>query len=537
MLRPINDSGSSAAFKRTAAWLHECLTHHTACNENSAGVSGPTMDNNSSSVMPHRVLDLNRSQGSRDCRLIIGDGIRDHYVALSHCWGSLQLLTTRKDTIEDRMKVIPWLGLPKTFQDAVTVCRNLNIQYLWIDSLCIVQDDAQDWKEQSAQMGSVYQNSYFTLAATGAPDGRAGLFLPRPDMLTPVKIMYPLQDGTKPDHAHVGMHADQVSGGIDSSPLDDRAWITQEWLLSRRMVHFTQARLVWSCSTLSESEDGEIVLSGEGEGLRELLASGSVSQLPLTDEDFYGDWCDIVRSYCSRSWTYETDKPVAIQGLIAALRSHRDELCSNGVWHREDGRLSSSQVLWYGKYAPSPLHKNITCNPGLYRPQSLVHLPSWSWMSTMGNLQFHGPAKSAEDVAEHVLSDECTLRMRTHLVKMPLAWGPVMPDTSLGERYPFSSWFSPASFRSGGMVSPHGLYLLGDCGARFGWASFDASVLPVGDVFCCVISKTIANDRRLEGLNVLLLQHRGTTYCRLGMGEIIDAVDVLKSPKVDVSVS
>lgn len=74
------------------------------------------------------------------------------------------------------MRGIPWELLPTTFRDAIQVTKGLGIRYLWIDSLCIIQDDDVDWKEESSKMASIYQNSFLTICATAAPDDEAGLW-------------------------------------------------------------------------------------------------------------------------------------------------------------------------------------------------------------------------------------------------------------------------------------------------------------------------------------------------------------------------
>jgi hypothetical protein len=73
--------------------------------------------------------------------------------------------------------------LPKTFQDAIEISRRLDIRFLWIDSLCIIQDSKEDWLKESVIMGDIYQHAYCNIAATAAPDGRTGCFLERNPLL------------------------------------------------------------------------------------------------------------------------------------------------------------------------------------------------------------------------------------------------------------------------------------------------------------------------------------------------------------------
>jgi hypothetical protein len=92
----------------------------------------------------------------------------DRYITLSHCWGSQQPLTTTAATLNTRNMNISWESLPAVFQDAITVTRRLHIHFLWIDSLCILQDVKEDWVKESAKMGSIYEHSYPTIAAASS---------------------------------------------------------------------------------------------------------------------------------------------------------------------------------------------------------------------------------------------------------------------------------------------------------------------------------------------------------------------------------
>jgi hypothetical protein len=127
---------------------------------------------------PSRVVNVSSFKESQDVVLIDGSSMRDsRYVALSHCWGSfIPSCKTTQATLLDRKTKISWTLLPRTFQDAVTFIRRLHIQYLWIDTLCIIQDDVNDWLAESGKMHSLYANSYLTIAATSSRDSRGGLF-------------------------------------------------------------------------------------------------------------------------------------------------------------------------------------------------------------------------------------------------------------------------------------------------------------------------------------------------------------------------
>ena len=93
------------------------------------------------------------------------------YVALPHCWGESDKVPpycTTQGNISDRQVKLSIAELPLTFRDAVKVTRGLKVQYLWIDSLCIMQGEGEDWKEESKRMEDVYTSAHCTIAATRA---------------------------------------------------------------------------------------------------------------------------------------------------------------------------------------------------------------------------------------------------------------------------------------------------------------------------------------------------------------------------------
>ena len=114
--------------------------------------------------------------GKADVRLVENGSQLGRYIALSHCWGSSQLCVLDFKTISQFKKSIPWSRLPKTFQDAIIFSAKLGVNHIWIDALCIAQDDPDDWERESAKMADIYQNSFLTLAATASSSGMGGCF-------------------------------------------------------------------------------------------------------------------------------------------------------------------------------------------------------------------------------------------------------------------------------------------------------------------------------------------------------------------------
>ena len=137
--------------------------------------------------MPTRVLDV----GRETVRLIEprAQAMNSPYLTLSHCWGRTEVIKLTTATISSRQAGIPILGLPMLYQDAVTACKHLEIRYLWIDSLCIIQDQELDWTREIATMGAVYSNALCNIEASHATDSSGRLFFSRNQTrITPLPV-------------------------------------------------------------------------------------------------------------------------------------------------------------------------------------------------------------------------------------------------------------------------------------------------------------------------------------------------------------
>ncbi len=121
--------------------------------------------------LPRRVIDV----GSREPCLYETRGEFQEYVAVSHCWSHSLPIKTEKASLPSRQARLEWASLPVAFQESVQIARSLGIRYVWIDSLCIVQDDAEEWEIESGRMANIYENSFVTLALHQAAGGRSVL--------------------------------------------------------------------------------------------------------------------------------------------------------------------------------------------------------------------------------------------------------------------------------------------------------------------------------------------------------------------------
>ncbi|KAK0706320.1 heterokaryon incompatibility protein-domain-containing protein, partial [Lasiosphaeria miniovina] len=263
---------------------------------------------------PARFLDLgtngDESTVSLACSTQTGALISPiRYVALSHCWGSSARppLKTTKANLASHMQVIPTAALSRTFTDAIQVTRALGIRYLWIDSLCIIQDDDAIWAAEAVKMASVYRRSYFTIAATSSLSGDGGLSLDGsdPDALIHVKFDgSPQQEGVEACSIRYPVASPRA---IWNAPLSEIAWVIQEQVLSARLVHFTEHQMYYQCRVGMESEDGTVR---------------------------YPD----ISKYSSRLLTFPSDRVAAIAGLVKYYQDTTGGTPVLGCWE---------ETLWY----------------------------------------------------------------------------------------------------------------------------------------------------------------------------------------------
>jgi hypothetical protein len=151
-----------AAAEQIRAWLSTCAGHER-CRE--AGI-----------FLPKRLLEVRHDKvrlvdTEQLLELVPSSSRAMRYVAVSHCWGTQAGIVPPKTTqanIASRKVDIPWSDLPALFRDIIELLRQLEYRYVWIDSLCIIQGDKEDWIEQSLQMGKVYSHADITFSAASS---------------------------------------------------------------------------------------------------------------------------------------------------------------------------------------------------------------------------------------------------------------------------------------------------------------------------------------------------------------------------------
>lgn len=307
------------------------------------------------------------------------------------------------ESINDFKHNISFDHLPKTFQDAVTVCCALDIQYLWIDSLCIMQDSPEDWAVQGSKMAHIYSDCLVTLAADAAADSKAGFLQRVPDPVESSVIchkydrtqrhihgqpqQYEVHMRKNVDVSYLGSFPHHYTAAPDTSKnqelgshLSKRGWCFQESLLPNRVLHFAIDHLSWSCTTDAFCECMYGPMDPDKKRYRSLLSDGFEEGRIIDRETVKEDWQNIVEEYTRRRLTFSSDRLAALAGLAGRIHAeHPDLEYLAGLW----SDTIHQSLLWY----PHPRSERV---------QPYI-APSWSWASVTKSVRW-GISESFEVV-------------------------------------------------------------------------------------------------------------------------------------------
>ena len=339
-------------------WLRECVEKH---------------DCQGSTTLPSRVLDVSKSSAG-SIHLYVTDQEIEPYAALSHCWGGEVPMKTTTLNYEAQQNHIAVDDLPQNFKDAIEVTRRLGLRYLWIDALCIIQDDLSDWEVESGEMSSIYGDAHLVIGADGAKGAEEGFLRDSPEYnLMHADARSALVAVVDDEQANVYVsecpeHYDTCSlldraisseqyEDVVENPLSQRAWTFQEQLLARRMVHFTKQEMVWECKSRYRCECTQFDDSRQRISKDDWI-SGDIANMGV-------QWYSFVNEVCVRQLTFKTDILPCLSGIAAMMEaSMMGRYCYlAGLWE-EDLLLG---LTW----SYEELQTRMV-------PQQA---PSWSWAS------------------------------------------------------------------------------------------------------------------------------------------------------------
>lgn len=387
-----DSTGSASAMHVARKWLQACKNgnDHSACRQQNP---------NTSNVWPSRLLLL--GEPGEDPRIVAAKGIQSPYCALSYCWGEKGTFTTTRDTISQNMSGIPLSCLPAVMVDAMSVARTLGYQYLWIDALCIVQDDEDDWESEAARLYAIYSNADLTISTLFGSDSRTSLFQPcslRAVHPVPLDIWEPKQYRSQPAVFPEWTIEDLAIRG----PVHSRAWTLQEQLLSTRILYFGRNMLHWECLSgywmEADPLDDPGTIYPYRRKLRDRAETKRAMKAIFSKEEAekgtswpslraFEFWKEQLEEFTRRELSYASDRLPAFASISKTLASVAGQQFLGGIWT--------------GDRFPESLCWRVT-EP---RPRTgTPSMPSWTWASVDGEISFDAVERSCRKGIEVIPS-------------------------------------------------------------------------------------------------------------------------------------
>ncbi|KAK3934321.1 heterokaryon incompatibility protein 6 [Diplogelasinospora grovesii] len=395
--RPPNPfAGSDQAMSQTRKWMHECEQKHgSACS--------PT---NYSGRLPRRVIDVS---GGAELRLYeASENDEGRYAALSYCWGGPQEFKTTSSTLAERISGFSVGALPLGIQDAVRVTQNLGMRFLWVDSMCIIQDSEQDKAHQIARMSEIYQNAFVTIC-NARSDSVCKSFLE--DWADPstgqwptlIPLAYPIPNEAantlqkvidmQPETWGTIWLLDEDRGLTTAfdDPISRRGWSLQERVLSPRLLSYGRWP-TWQCSH-GLWTDGGFFPQADKLGAEEGRLTDALLKLTGPDgidhfrtNQLHKSWYKLLNHYTKREVSFEADRLPAIGGIAVEISRITGAKYLAGLW----GNNLLYDIMWYAD-----------SREWLVRPERW-RAPTWSWAS------INCPVAFGDDLPSSGITDDAT---------------------------------------------------------------------------------------------------------------------------------
>lgn len=379
-------------------WLDNCQKNHTDCARSEVY------------FMPTRVIDVGGAE-NQEPRLVLTadlsstDGHLDttarRYLALSHCWGLTMPSTaiTTLSTLAERLQEIQTAGLSRTYTEFIEIARRMNIRYVWIDSLCIIQDSKEDWEKEAAQMALVYSNAYCTIAASSSANGNEGCHVdPDSEPYGPVILSFNDTDEsgikTVQKVRVFSLFGKEITSILQLDSLSSRGWTFQERELSNRILHYSKDSIRWECRTLKASLQFPWQDTSAFNGT---LRTFDVGQIGSKELDQHLDekskakgqeaWFEAVLKYTGRALTKQADKLHAFSGIARAVQSRKHDRYLAGLWYSNLIHC----LCWNSGWHPagnSPIFHPERPEPITHARQPEYLAPSWSWACLTGKVRY-----------------------------------------------------------------------------------------------------------------------------------------------------
>lgn len=356
-------TSSNATIQKARKWLHDCRSQHRECSERGVyAQSGPK-----------RLVVLSISTGNllqARVRELPVSGPDIEYLTLSYSWGKGKRLKLTRSTYAAFQERIPLDNLPRTLMDAVDITWRLGFRAIWIDALCIIQDDHNDWNTESLKMSLIYGNSICTIASLTGRNSDSGIYAKRdPLALFPIRVE--LGKGNSfylESRRHDMIHKARDPSGAPH--LHTRGWVVQERAFSPRTLYFSSIDIFWECCSEKSFEPEHSI----HRNLADYFAHGRIKSdinraLRNTDGSllWHKQWWNLVNNYTQCELSFSTDRWPAMSSCakMFSLVSGSRLMC--GMW---DAQMIK-EIMWETSIEQT---KRTQDRPNL-------GFPSWSWLS------------------------------------------------------------------------------------------------------------------------------------------------------------
>ncbi|KAF7983223.1 hypothetical protein HWV62_23510 [Athelia sp. TMB] len=316
-------------------------------------------------TLPTRLVDCS---DPKHPRLVTTGRAQGTFAALSYVWGTSQPHCTRMDNIETYMRGIDICLIPQTIKDAIASTHKLGLQYLWVDALCIIQDDRQDKRSEIRHMRHYYEDAYVALTAASAPTVNDGFLQDRPAPSGSFSLPFRCPDGV------LGTMSSHSPEPERTEPVDTRAWCLEERLIPPRTLRYTSTTLQYTCRThIMNVGDSNISMFRRDMQLPLVMfRAPNTSELSRTDQrEILDAWGTVLAAYTERALTHPQDRFIAVSGIVDLFSKFWGETYVAGLWR--DNLLEG--LLWQQGDL-----KNLPPRPKTYRA------PSWSWGAVDGRI-------------------------------------------------------------------------------------------------------------------------------------------------------
>lgn len=383
LARPILESSKendvNSILNLARDWITNCNENHPQCHIDST-------------FIPTRVIDVGPKDGSVDPHLYITSK-KDNsspYVVLSYCWGeqsgdNMNLKTTG-ETYQSRLEGIKMEELPLCCHDAVLITRRLGYRFLWIDALCIIQDQESkaDWMHESAQMAQIYSQSALTISAGSSNRCNSRIFQPRKASAVGIQLEVEMDS----ERTSIGLrkYPKDLQMALSSADISKRGWTLQERMLSNRILHFTRSQMYWQCTSDEHSEDGR----NNAEMFGGSPSNRSYLREDIAPNEVRRQWFKIVDRHKKLQLTNLGDRLPSLAGIARLCQPRFTSRYIFGLWESQLPQNLLWHSSWYSDGGRGNLDEVLEDESDIQLPSRPTgNLPSWSWASAPGSI-LHG---------------------------------------------------------------------------------------------------------------------------------------------------